>query len=303
MHRQLLYMGKYTFSIFLVFLLFFSCNSKEKRAAEIAKISVDLDLDRFDRAFAAADSTALPDLRKRYPYLFPAPDSVWIAKMNDSLQRELFEEVGKTFSSFGDEEAELIQLFQHLKYYFPEFETPKVITVTNDVDYANRIIYADTLLFVGLDNYLGSEHRYYGGFQRYVAKVLDRKYLTSDVVSALSKKMVPRPLDRTFLARMVYFGKELYLKDVLMPSVEDAVKIRYTDEELAWAKANAEPMWRNFIENEYLYSTDRGLTPGSWTPRPSPNLVWSWIMSPLEGWEGMWDGKSYGPLWKTTMWR
>jgi len=101
------------------------------------------------------------------------------------------------------------------KYYFPEQSTPRIFTVTNDVDYNNRIILADTVLLIGLDNYLGATHKYYGGFQRYVAKNLDRTYMTSDVVSSFAKKVVPRPRDRTFLARMIYFGKELYLKDKL----------------------------------------------------------------------------------------
>src|SRR6056297_2738490 len=240
-------MKKLIFTILSSSLLFFGCNDTDRVKAEIDKIPIDLEILRFDREFATATPDKLPALRKSYPYLFPAPDSVWVAKMKDTLK---------------------FQLFKHVKYYFPEQRIPKVITVTNDVDYDNRIILADSLLFIGLDNYLAPEHRYYGGFQRYIAKTLDRKYMTSDVASAFAKRVVPKPRDRTFLARMIYFGKELYLKDILMPNTPDTEKIRYTQDELDWAMVNEEPIWRNFVEQEHLYSTDTKLNARFLDPAP-----------------------------------
>ncbi len=268
MYSKILGMKKLIFSVLLVSLLLFSCNDGDKVAAEVAKIPMDLKIIRFDREFAAATTENLAQLRNKYPYFFPAPDSVWVAKMKDSLQIELFQQVGNTFNSFEDEKVALESLFKHMKYYFPEQVTPRIITVTNDVDYNNRIILADTLLLIGLDNYLGTEHKYYGGFQRYIAKSLHRAYIPSDIVSAFAKKVVPRPRDRTFLARMIYFGKELYLKDMLLPNASDALKIGYTEEELNWAIGNEEPIWRNFIEQEHLYSTDNGLNPRFLDPAP-----------------------------------
>lgn len=261
-------MKKTIFAVLSVLMIFLGCNDTDKVAEEVAKIPMELKLSRFDREFSNAAPDALPKLRKTYPYLFPAPDSIWIMKMQDSLQIELFQEVGNTFRSFEDEQNGLEELFRYAKYYFPEFNPPHIITVTNDVDYNNRIILADSLLLIGLDNYLGAEHKYYGGFQRYIAKGLDRQYLVGDVAGAFAKKVVPRPRNRTFLARMVYFGKELYLKDRLMPDADDGVKIGYSQEEIDWAIANEEPMWRNFIEQEYLYSTDNQLNLRFLDPAP-----------------------------------
>ncbi|WP_449288630.1 gliding motility lipoprotein GldB [Maribacter confluentis] len=268
MYCKILGRVKPIFMLLSVFLIIFSCNNSDKTAQEIAAIPLELSISRFDREFASSGEDGLPALRQMYPYLFPAPDSVWIAKMNDSLQVELFQEVGNAFNSFEEEEEGLVQLFKHVKYYFPEYTVPKVITVTNDVDYNNRIILTDNILFISLDNYLGPEHKYYGGFQRYIAKTLDRGFMLSDVASAFTKQVVPRPRDRTFLARMVYFGKELYLKDKLLPNMEERKRIGYTEEEMDWAYANEEPMWRNFIENEYLYSTENKLNQRFLDPAP-----------------------------------
>lgn len=268
MYLEILGMKNPIFIVLAISLIFIGCNDKDKVADEIQKIPLEIEISRFDREFASAKPEGLPRLRKMYPYLFPAPDSVWLAKMQDSLQIELFQEVGNAFNSFDVEEEGLISLFKHVKYYFPEQVVPKIITVTNDVDYNNRIIFADSLLLVGLDNYLGPEHKYYGGFQRYIAESLNRNFLVSDVASAFAKKVVPRPRDRTFLARMIYFGKELYVKDKLMPNAKDAIKIGYSDEDINWALANEEPMWRNFIEQEHLYNTDNKLNPRFLDPAP-----------------------------------
>ncbi len=258
MIRKLLFMKRPIFIVLLISLVFFGCNDTDKVEAEIAKIPIEVNVSRFDREFASAKPTDLPKLKVKYPYLFPAQytDSVWEVKLRDTIQIELFDEVTKAFPNFDDESEELKSLFQHIKYYFPEFEEPRVITLTNEVQYNYRVILADSLLLIGLDNYLGPEHHFYVDIQNYISAGLDKKYITSDVADNFARKVVPRLRDRTFLADMIYFGKLLYLKDKLLPTADDAIKIGYTQDQLDWAIANEEPIWRNFIEQERLYSTD-----------------------------------------------
>jgi hypothetical protein len=83
--------------------------------------------------------------------------------------------------------------------------------------------------------------------------------MVTDVAAAFAKMVNPYPNDRTFLSQLIYYGKELYLKDKLLPLDTDAMKIGYSQEELDWAKANEEMIWRYFIERELLYSTDTKL--------------------------------------------
>jgi gliding motility-associated lipoprotein GldB len=246
------------------------CKETDKAEEEIARISVDFQVSRFDREFANASANDIPQLKKKHPYLFPEqfPDSIWVNKLSDTIQIELSDEVNKTFGDFKTESEALESLFKHIKYYFPSFKAPKVVTLTSDVRYNDRIILTDTLLLIGLDNYLGEDHHFYKGIQRYIAAGLDKKFLTSDVASAFSKKVLTYPRNRTFLSRMVYYGKELYLKDRLLPFISDAQKIGYSNEELEWAKANEEQMWRYFVESELLYSTDSALDRKFLDPAP-----------------------------------
>lgn len=258
-------------SFYLLVLLTFvvmGCKNEDKIETEVKKIPLVVHVSRFDNEFAKATPSDIPKLRKEYPYFFPAPDSVWVAKLQDSLQIELRGEVMDEFSDFENEVADIELLFKYIKYYFPKYSAPKIITVTNDVDHENRIILTDTLLLVGLDNYLGADHRYYTGIQKYIAAGMDRKYIVSDIANAYAQKIVPRLQGRTFLDRMIYYGKILYLKDKIMPFQTDGQKVNYSEDELAWAMANEEPMWRHFIERELLYSTDNKLTLRFLDPAP-----------------------------------
>ncbi len=263
-------MGKLIFIILIILLAFFGCNTNNAVEEEIATIPIELKIARFDQEFATASPATIPNLKNKYPFLFPEqfPDSIWVAKLQDTIQLELSQEVKSTFKGFNEEEEDLKMLFQHIKYYFPQYKVPKVITLISDVDYNNRVILADSLLLIGLDNYLGREHRFYDGLSRFITSELDKQYLSGDVANAFAKSVVAPPQNRSFLSQIIYYGKELYLKDKLIPFKTDAQKIAYTQEQMDWAEANEEQIWRYFIEREVLYSTDSKLAPRFLDPAP-----------------------------------
>jgi gliding motility-associated lipoprotein GldB len=249
----------------IIFLLcaiaFVSCNEEAKIEKEIAKVPVDFQVVRFDREFAEATPNNLLQLKEQYPSLFPKQfsDSVWIEKLNDTIQQEIDTEVAKAFPSFENQKAKLHSLFQHIKYYFPQFEAPKVFTVTSEVDYKNKVILQDDYLFISLDTYLGEEHHFYIGIQEYLKKNFKEDQIIPDVANAFAEKYVKRSSSRTFLAHMVYYGKLLYLKDKFIPEINDAEKIGYSEEEFIWAQKNQAQIWRYFVENELLFDTDTEL--------------------------------------------
>ncbi|PRX45289.1 gliding motility lipoprotein GldB [Salegentibacter salegens] len=249
----------------IIFLLctiaFASCNEDAKIEKEIAAVPVDFEVVRFDREFAEAMPQKLMDLKQEYPFLFPQqfPDSVWIEKLNDTIQQEINTEVGKAFPSFENKETQLHSLFQHIKYYFPQFKAPKVFTVTSEVDYKNKVILQDDYLFISLDTYLGEGHHFYVGIQEFLKKNFRKDQIIPDVANAYAEKYVDRPESRTFLAHMIYYGKLLYLKDRFIPETADAEKMGYTKGEFNWAQNNEAQMWRYFVENELFFDTNTEL--------------------------------------------
>jgi hypothetical protein len=185
---------------------------------EIEEVPVDFEVLRFDKEFAEITEEGLPALKAEYPFLFPEqyPDSIWLARIQDTVQQELNIEVEKAFPDFSAEEEELHSLFQHIKYYFPSFEAPLVITITSDVDYKNKALLTDDFLFISLDTYLGKEHDFYLGIQQYLKKNFERAQIIPDVAAEYAEKYAPKPAGKTFLAHMLYYGKMLYLKDFKM---------------------------------------------------------------------------------------
>ena len=237
------------------------CSPENNKEVEISKIDVSLEVERFDKVLSKSDLSDLPELKKEYPMFFPDsyPDGVWQQRFKDTLQRELIVETVKVYENFDKEALALKSLFQHAKYYFDDFIVPKIITLTTEVDYRNSIIYSDTLLLIGLDNYLGSEHKFYQGIQAYIKDDFDRSAIVVDAASKIARSQLALPSDRTFLSTMILYGKELFLKDLLIPSKTDAEKIKYSPAEFNWAKENEEYIWRHFVENNMLFSADQTL--------------------------------------------
>ncbi len=284
-------MKKYLIVVVLIFII--SCAKKSDAEIEIEKTSIDLEIVRFDKIFGTAKTHDIPALKKQYPSFFPKQyhDSIWVKKIQDTLQQQLYTEVVKKFPFEDNLKDELVFLFQHIKYYFPQIKTPLVITTTSDVDYRNKIILSDEFLIIALDTYLGSNHHFYVGIPKYVSQNLVETQIISDVAAVYAQNLVPRPKQRTFLSQMIYYGKILYLKDLWMTSHSDSNKIGYTADDFLWVEENESEIWRNFVENEFLYSTNPKLPPRFINPAPfskfyleidndSPGMVGRYI-----GWE------------------
>ncbi len=256
---------------FLVFtMLFFSCKNESKLESTIAKINTKVKVERFDLLFANITHKTLPDLKKAYPFMFSEKytDTFWIAKVSDTLQRHLFKEVEKTFVNFDDTQHDIESLFNHLKYNFSEFNPPRVITTTSDVDYRNRVIVTDTIVVIGLDNYLGSNHEFYENIPKYIREDLKKEQIVVDLAGAYAERYIYQTQSKTFLDEMIYFGKQLYFKDVMIPFKSEASRIGYTQAQLDWAIANENDVWRYFVERELLFSTDTKLSGRFITPAP-----------------------------------
>ena len=265
---------KFTMKSLLLFLLVFtlviSCKKDDKLELEIAKINADIQVERFDRLFAQATPKTLPSLKKAYPFMFSDkfPDTFWLEKKKDTLQTLLFNEVEKAFSNFEETETEIEDLFNHLTYYFPEFHPPRVITVTNDVDYRTKVIVTDTVAVIALDTYLGADHEFYGSIPKYLRTGLTKEQIVVDLANEYAEKHTYQPRRKTLLDEMIYYGKTLCFKDRVIPFKSEAERIGYTDAELDWAQVNESYIWRYLVDKELLFSTDSKLPSRFINPAP-----------------------------------
>ena len=253
-------MTKKYFTIVLLLVLMVSCDKKSKVEKAVEAIPVALKVDRFDQAFFEAKPNELANLKAEYPFFFPegTPDAVWIDKMQNKDWRALYAEVQKKFPDFNKQTTEIEDLFKHFKYYFPETVMPKIYTVIAEMDYHNKAIYADDKLIIALELYLGKAHQFYT-FPEYLKQNFEERQMMPDIVSSFAVRKIPPPTEKTLLANMIYYGKELYLKDIMLPDYTDAEKIGYTPEQITWSQENESYIWRFFIEEDMLFSTDSKL--------------------------------------------
>ena len=244
--------------VFSVFVLLFSCKKEDKIEEKVAEIPVHFKIERFDKLFYESKPSDLGQIKAKYPFLFPEgnEDSVWTNKLKDPLLQELYAEVQKKYATTAKIETDLEAFFQHVQFYFPKYKTPRVIALLSEVDREAKAIYTDSIVFISLDCYLGKEHPFYVDFTEYQRQTFEENQILPDLVSSFCYGKIARPLDRTLLSLMIYHGKELFMKDKLIPEYTDAAKIGYTEQQLSWCKENEYQMWSYFIENNLLYESN-----------------------------------------------
>ena len=239
-------------------LLLFSCKKEDKVEEEVAKIPIQFKVERFDKIFYESKPEDLAKIKAQYPFFFPEgnEDSVWTNKLNNPLLRDVYREVQKKYANTGRVEKDLEKFFAYTQYYFPEHKTPRVISLINEVDKTAKSIYADSIAIVALDCYLGKDHPFYGDFPEYERIGFEENQILPDLVNSFSFDKIAPPTNRSLLALMVYRGKQLYLKDKLIPDFTDGAKIAYTDLQIQWCKENEYQMWSYFVENKILFEAN-----------------------------------------------
>jgi gliding motility-associated lipoprotein GldB len=273
-------------------MLFWSCDQKSKVEKAIEETPVEIKVERFDKIFFETPPKDLAKVKKQFPYFFSPQinDTVWLNKMQAPIWREVYTEVQKKYSNIESVQNDLETLYKHMKYYFPETKQPKLITLISDMDYNNKAIYADSLVIVSLELYLGKDHKFYQ-FPKYIKENFEQSQIMPDIVTSFATRKIAPPTDKNLVSQMIYFGKELYLKDVLLPDYSEADKMGYTKEQIVWCQENESYIWRYFVEKQMLFSDEQKLTNRFIDPAPftkfyleidndSPGRVGAWI-----GWQ------------------
>ena len=238
----------------LFFFIWISCD--QKVISKVNKIEVD----RFEKLFYNSSPSDLTQIKNKYPFFFPNsyPDLVWLNRLKDPIQLEIFNEILMKYESVVFLERGLFEFFKRHRQIDNEFIIPKVITVNTDIDYRNKVILADSLLLIGLDNYLGSDHRFYDGIPDYIKEDFTIPNIFSDVAEKFALSIIPRIEFYTFLDKIIYHGKILYYKDFCL-NIEDRYKISYSKAKIKWAKENEYFVWTYFVENNILFNPDNNL--------------------------------------------
>ncbi len=279
---------KNLFRLFLTLVFFlvllWSCSNRNSSTN-----TQSYELIRFEQIFFESYPDSLAAVEKQFPYFFPKnyPFSVWVNRRTDSLQMALYEQTKMISSS--DIEDQLDPFIQGLPRVFESAKLPKkVITITSDVDYNNKVILNDTMALVAIDNFLGVDHFMYEGIAMYLRQEMNLRDLSVQLAESFAERILTTPNDRSFLSQLIHYGKIQYIKQSIMPDFSEDRIMGYTPEQLEWARANEKEIWNFFVSKELLFSTDPDLINRFILPAPfskfylnidvdSPGKIGQWL--------------------------
>jgi len=267
-----------------------------------ATAKIDLQLEPLQDLFVNITSKdELIKLFTRYPLIrdeifrrveYPT-DSVFVreiyARLTNPHLDTLLAETKRVFGDLAGLKAEFEEAFANLKYYYPDFNPPKIQTVVSGLD--TDLLVSDSLIVVSLDFYLGNGAKYRPKMYDYLL----RKYDANDIVPSclliygISDRFNKNELsDKTALADMIAYGKSFYFAKHMLPCLQDSVFIWYTPEEIKGSRQNEELIWARFIESQVLFSTNHKVKQDYLGERPvtiqvgekCPGRIGQWI-----GWQ------------------
>ena len=238
-------------------LFFYSCDNNSNKKYTINNFKIE----RFDKLFNQSSKEDLFYLKKDYSFLFPLQydDQVWIDRLNDSVQKEIYAEINLVFPNLNDFKRNLNVFFTNFISFYPKYKLPRIITLNSDIQYENRVILTDSLLLIGLDNYLSPNHRFYNEIPKYLRENLDPSMIISDIAEEYAHYVIPKDNYYTFLDKIIFYGKVLYFKDIMLPFLEDRKKIGYSIQNIDWAIENEYYVWTYFVEKELIFSSENKL--------------------------------------------
>jgi gliding motility-associated lipoprotein GldB len=244
----------------LIPVFLFSCKQKNKLEVDISNIKSTVSVKRFEKIFYTAYPKDLPQIKNEFRSVFPHDnDSLWIEKMKDTLEQELFRATAQEYKDFSKQKNDLENLFKHVRYYYPNFKDPTVITVMTNISYEQRIVYQNDTLYLSLDVFLGKDHPFYKkylDYPKYIVDSFEKEQLIVNSAKEIARKVQVLEPNRSFVEKMVAYGKLLYTTQAFLPKISEKEIINYTTEKYNWVKDNEKMIWTYIIEKELLYSTD-----------------------------------------------
>ena len=240
-----------------------------KKTPDVADIALPIAVTRLERAlFAVRSKEELQGFLQQHPCFAqkflglatPQDERRLVDKLyamiNDPSMRQLYEEVERVFGDFSGIQQQFTQAFRYLRYYYPAFEMPQIVTFITGM--GTDLSVSDDLIVIGLDFFLGEGARFKPiQLPQYLLNTYQPAYIVPKVILLLSQRFNQMDAkDQTLLADMLYYGKAYYFTKAVLPGVEDHLLIGYTAKQFQEVHKHQAIVWEHFIDNALLYETN-----------------------------------------------
>lgn len=282
-------------SIICIGLIVISCDHEPERV-DLTGIESGNKVYRFDQALFDCSIEDFSNCTKGlnadyFPFFESGDSSFWYKQRTDSLLLSLKKDLDPIESEIQQALSHCDNVLRHYEYYFNGRTPGRTYTYISPLDFDFPLFISDTMTFIALDQYLGSNSPYYRSQPEYLMRGRALKFLPLDLAEALAQQQVYR--DQTsnndLLSAMIYEGKILYLTNRLNPDVTEYDLLRYSPSELEFCRKNEENMWSYLIEQQALFSSDADLKRRLILPAPFSKFYLP-IDSQTPGRVGRWIG-------------
>jgi hypothetical protein len=291
--------------------LLISCNNKPS-VPDVSDIQINLKLERFEKSFFAIDSNnvapGLLKVRSDFPDFYPDfmqnilgvsgsdgdTATLSVTRKFLSSYSSFATELGKKFNNTTELEQQVRKGLQFVKYYFPDYRIPKMVTYIGTLD-APGVAMTKNHIAIGLQQFAGKDFEGYHVaevtqmFPAYITRRFDPKYIPVNCMKAVADDLFPEKSNgRPLIEQMIERGKQWWLVDKFMPHEADSLKTGYTQKQLNWCKENEGLIWNYFVANNNLeviepdviqnYIGESPTTQGM--PDSSPGNIGQWV-----GWQ------------------
>ncbi|MBS1563103.1 MAG: hypothetical protein JST39_01890 [Bacteroidetes bacterium] len=247
---------------------------------DVSGIKVDVSIGRFDRDFFNADTVqterAMVEVNKKYPYFFNdyirnivfadvADTTLTVEQTINQYKRNvrpIYDSVQKKFPRTTEIEEQLTQGFKFVKYYFPSYSVPKVVTYTGLIGDPSVALTSHALA-IGLQMYLGKSFSAYNTleaidqFPQYISRRFEPQYIPVNCLQNIALDIYPdHSQGMNLIGQMIEKGKQWYLADKFMPTTADSLKTGYTQAQLDWAVNNEGLIWNFILQSNDLYNSE-----------------------------------------------
>jgi hypothetical protein len=268
---------------------------------------VNVEIKRFEKDLFSIDSihykTQLDSLRSKYRILFPfyfeqvggwrISDSTknWndsiLRFTEDPLSRSLYDSTIKQFPNLDSYQKQLETSLRYFKFYFPNTVIPEVNSIINGPP---AFTVGDSLLCISLDKYLGPDFSLLREedpkLPDYLLHTFRPEYLAVNSLHVLATNSFSfDETNKNLLDAMIYQGKIIYFLQQVLPGAPDSIVSGFSAQELKWLNDNESEIWKFFVRDNLIYSTDpqeyeKYVNPGPTTsgmPPEAPGNVGSWV--------------------------
>lgn len=139
----------------------------------------------------------------------------------------------------------------------------------------NAIVTSDSVMFIALNHFLGSDFPGYQVFYEYERKMKTPERLPYSLGEVLVKYNYPYDYtdNSTVLSRMMYEGAVVYIVLKIVPDATLASTLGYTTDELEWLDSHYKEMWETVIGKDMIYSTSRETAKKLIDPAPNTSII------------------------------